>query len=178
MPINDSDLMKILMRAAAQMKRDPMRSDSGDAAAQMKRDPMRSDGGDSAAHGRLGDRGEGARPFGGPRHLPHRGLGHVLEQLGEGEAISQRELADRLGIRPQSVSEAICILEERGLIERSLSPEDRRITLISITEEGLALRGRLAEERRDRAARLFGALSEEEKEQLAELLGKVIGSAD
>ncbi len=163
MPINDSDLMKILMRAAAQMKRDPMRSDSGD----------------PAAHGRPGDRGEGAaRPFGGPRHLPHRGLGHVLEQLGEGEAISQRELADRLGIRPQSVSEAICILEERGLIERSLSPEDRRITLISITEEGLALRGRLAEERRDRAARLFGALSEEEKEQLAELLGKVIGSAD
>ncbi len=113
-----------------------------------------------------GCKGEGKKP-------EHKGYGRILAKLNPGEAISQKELAERLGIRPQSVSEALYVLAERGLIERSVCESDRRVMLISLSEEGAAIREKMMAHRANRANRFFACLTEDEKAELLRLLNKI-----
>lgn len=109
--------------------------------------------------------GEGARGC--------RGFGHILDLLSEHDGLSQRQIADMLDIRPQSISEAIATLEERGLIRKEINEQDRRGLLVYITEDGLKTQTELHNERVRNAKRIFAAISEEEKQTLLELLEKV-----
>ncbi len=108
-----------------------------------------------------------------PNSARPRGFGHILDLLAENSGVSQQQLADSLHIRPQSISEAIGILESRGFIRKEASPTDRRVTLIHITEEGRAHAIVLAEERRQHAQRFFSVLSDQEKDSLMEILSKL-----
>jgi DNA-binding MarR family transcriptional regulator len=49
------------------------------------------------------------------------------------------KIGERLMVHPASVTNAIRKLESRGLVQRNLSPDDRRIVLASITAEGRAV---------------------------------------
>ena len=118
------------------------------------------------------------RPEEGHRHHKGRGYGHILDLLADGEGISQQQIADALGIRPQSVSEAVAIMEDQGFVRKEANKNDRRITLVYITEQGGIRREELAQERAQRAKRLFSVLSESEKEQLLQLLEKINLSAE
>lgn len=102
-----------------------------------------------------------------------RGAGHILELLMEQSGISQQEIADKLGIRAQSVSEAVAVLEERGHIRRVASPDDRRVTLIHLTESGHTHAEILAQERKAHAEEFFAVLTAGEKETLRALLTKI-----
>lgn len=111
----------------------------------------------------------------------HRGHGQILSALTserENGGISQQLLADRVGIRPQSLSEALVSLEKQGYIVRSVSPIDKRKTLVSITDAGVEQSRHLAEERAVRADRVFGILNDDEREKLFELLSKLIDNGN
>lgn len=49
------------------------------------------------------------------------------------------KMGERLMVHPASVTNAIRKLESRGLVERRLSPDDRRVVLATITGEGRAI---------------------------------------
>jgi len=49
------------------------------------------------------------------------------------------KMGERLMVHPASVTNAIRKLESRGLVQRYLSPDDRRIVLATITDDGRAL---------------------------------------
>ena len=49
------------------------------------------------------------------------------------------KMGERLMVHPASVTNAIRRLEERGLVQRHLSPADRRVVLAGITEHGRAV---------------------------------------
>ena len=49
------------------------------------------------------------------------------------------KLGERLMVHPAAVTNAIGKLEQRGLVRRSMSPEDRRVVLATITDHGRAL---------------------------------------
>ena len=112
------------------------------------------------------------RAEGGGKHK-RQAFGHLLDLLMAQDGMSQQQLADALGIRPQSVSEAVAILEERGLIRREKSPTDGRKTLIFITPAGVARREDAANSRRAHAEAFFAPLSAAEKETLGVLLHKL-----
>ena len=59
----------------------------------------------------------------------------VLEQPG----IDQRTLARFMALDTSTTAGVVDRLESRGLLQRSLSPEDRRVRLLSLTQEGRAL---------------------------------------
>ena len=44
----------------------------------------------------------------------------------------------RLMVHPAAVTNAIGKLEQRGLVQRQMSPDDRRVVLAAITDEGRA----------------------------------------
>lgn len=102
-----------------------------------------------------------------------RGYGHILDLLTIDEGISQQQIAEKLSIRQQSVSEAISLMEQQSYITKAASPSDKRVTLIYITEEGIQHRIKLAEERKKHAQKVFSVFSEEEKKVLLALLEKL-----
>ena len=101
------------------------------------------------------------------------GQSRALSLLREGETMTQRELTERLGIRPGSASELIGKLERAGLITRAPSELDRRTADIALTEAGAARRREREGEARTGTAELFSALTEEEKTALLALLEKL-----
>ena len=60
----------------------------------------------------------------------------ALIHLDRIEELSQTELADRLGMRKAATGTLIEGLEDKGLVERRRSQEDRRLQLVSITDAG------------------------------------------
>lgn len=114
-----------------------------------------------------GPKGPGCGPKG------PRGFGRILRVLSETEGLSQIEIAEKLDIRPQSVSEAVHKLEALGFVRREFSDADRRKVVIFLTEKGAMQRAEVQERREYRAAQLFGMLTEDEKAELLRLLKKV-----
>lgn len=97
----------------------------------------------------------------------------ILIILRESGVMTQKELTERLGIQPGSVSEILSKLESAGLITRTQNETDRRTTDILLTEEGGALAEEAAEQRRKRHEEMFSCLAPEEKETLNALLEKI-----
>ena len=77
-------------------------------------------------------------------------------------------------INPSSVSELISKLESEGYVVRTVDPDDKRATLITLTEVGRARAYELEDERNERFEKFFEPLTEEEKEQLLALMEKLM----
>jgi DNA-binding MarR family transcriptional regulator len=85
-------------------------------------------------------------------------------------AMTLGALADHEGVSAPSITKVITILEEKGLVQRSADPVDRRVTNVSTTAAGAAL---VAESKRRKTAWLTGRireLSPEERQRLAAAL--------
>ncbi len=105
---------------------------------------------------------------------PHGSQEQLIRMLQErGGIADQRELQERMRIRPASASELLTKLEEKGLIERRRDEEDRRRVRIVLTDAGSAqAQAPVEEDQPD----LFQALSAEEQDTLRTLLLKVLES--
>lgn len=101
------------------------------------------------------------------------GQKRILMMLAEQGELTQRELTERLGVRPGSASEILAKLENAGLIARTQNEEDRRTVNVSLTEAGSALAAESAEKRSGLSEEMFSCLSDGEKETLLSLLEKL-----
>lgn len=86
--------------------------------------------------------------------------------------MTQKELQEILQIQPGSMSELLAKLEEKGLILRRKDDEDKRRSILTLTEAGQTA----AKEQQGEEKPLFGALDETEQEELKNLLGKLLDS--
>ena len=101
------------------------------------------------------------------------GRGRILTTLCREDGLSQKILAERLDIRPQSLSETIVKLAEDKLVERIPSENDKRELLIYITEEGRIRAAGIRARREAFANDFFSSLSEEEIISLGNILLKL-----
>ena len=108
----------------------------------------------------------------------HRGYGHILDLLSQHNGLTQQQLAQMLGIRPQSASEAVTNLEEQGLVEKSPNPQDKRSYLLYITPEGQKQQEETQKRRQENARRILEPLTAEEKNTLQTLLQKVVSALE
>ncbi len=83
--------------------------------------------------------------------------GVVLGRLDREGPQSTSKLAAAERVRPQSMSQTVAELESQGLVARRPDPDDRRSSLIELTEAGLT---ELHEDRRRREGWLTEALQE------------------
>jgi DNA-binding MarR family transcriptional regulator len=98
----------------------------------------------------------------------------ILRMLGTNPGLTQQTLSELLGVFPSQLVLLLDLLEERKLIERRNSPEDRRSYRLHLTQRGrgaLAQIGHLTEQLEDD---LFAALSEREVRILGELLARIV----
>ena len=106
------------------------------------------------------------------RAFAQRRLLSVL--LGYEDGVRQKVLAEEMRINPSSISELISKLEAEGYAARTVDPDDKRATLITLTEVGKARAYELEDERNERFAKPFANLNDQEKDQLLKLLEKLI----
>jgi DNA-binding MarR family transcriptional regulator len=94
------------------------------------------------------------------------------------DGISQRDLAEVLGLDPSQVVALVDELAAGGLVERRPSPTDRRAKLVAATAQGVRLRRR-ADERAAAGVQVqLGGLTREEQDALRELLVRVVRAGD
>lgn len=108
-----------------------------------------------------------------PGSNPMHGQGRILSLLKLQPEITQKELGYLLGIRPQSLGELLVKLETAGFISRSQLEDDKRVMVITLTEEGAEAANNQAQPEQD-AEDVFSCLDAEQQGSLREMLATLI----
>ena len=96
------------------------------------------------------------------------GQGRILMILKRCDGISTKELSEILNIKVTSLNETLNKLQQKDLVEKRPSPEDRRILLVYLTKKGSDFRFETPKD-----LDIFDCLSETQKENLDEYLSLI-----
>ncbi|BCY07694.1 hypothetical protein L3i22_027820 [Actinoplanes sp. L3-i22] len=96
--------------------------------------------------------------------------GRALSRLMSDGEMRLSALAERLRIAPRSATEVVDDLQERGLVVRRPDPDDRRATLVALTEQGRTTGSEIRAARAAASERLFAALDETDRATLGRIL--------
>jgi DNA-binding MarR family transcriptional regulator len=112
------------------------------------------------------------------RSLADRGLTpartHLLWELGRRGPSTQRVLAEALDVSPRNVTGLVDALEEGGFVVRRPHPEDRRATLVTLTDKGADSFEEMGREHVEFARLLFGSMPEDRLDCLVDGLDSVL----
>jgi DNA-binding MarR family transcriptional regulator len=100
----------------------------------------------------------------------YRGQNFVLMALAEEDGLAQWELAERLLVRPPTISNSLDRMEAAGWIERRPDGEDRRISRVYLTKAGRALHDPASALWLNLEERTFAGLTFEERRSLWQML--------
>ena len=99
---------------------------------------------------------------------PHQA--RALGVVGRRDGVRLTDLAEALHIAPRSATEVADGLQERGLVERTPDPGDRRAVILRPTDEGRRIRAEIDAARTADSAELFARLPAADRTELARLL--------
>lgn len=88
------------------------------------------------------------------------------------------KLADALGIRPNVATGIVQRLVDRSLVERREDPEDRRVRILTVTDQGLALIEELGDIALAKGRRLLERLTDQQLGQLRDILAALESPAE
>ena len=100
---------------------------------------------------------------------------HVLLHLHQsGGQMPQRELLDSLKVKPSTVNGILDRMEEKGLVERTVSGTDARQRLVALTPAGREREEQVKQTFLEAEALIVQGLTKEETDTLRSLLERVI----
>ena len=100
---------------------------------------------------------------------------HVLRYLRQnGGQMPQRELLENLRVKPSTVNGILDRMEEKGLVERSVSGTDARQRVVALTPAGLEREAEVKQSFLEAEALIARGMTEEETDTLRSLLERVI----
>ncbi|MGL5616031.1 MAG: MarR family winged helix-turn-helix transcriptional regulator [Sarcina sp.] len=97
----------------------------------------------------------------------------LLFSLMKNEVLSQKEIAEKLNIKPATVNVMVKRLEKTGLVEKSKDEVDLRISRIRLTTKGQETCLEAMDTMAKMSKKIFQCLTEDEEETLKILLNKV-----
>ncbi|MEU7894105.1 MarR family transcriptional regulator [Nonomuraea sp. NPDC049152] len=98
----------------------------------------------------------------------------LLARLADARQLTMTELADGVVYSRSGLTYQASLLERAGLVTRGPSPDDERATLVTITDGGLALVGRVLPGHIEVVRRLlFNPLTEEDLHDLGDIMTRV-----
>ena len=100
----------------------------------------------------------------------------VLMLLREHGSMTQRDLLERMEVRPSSLSELLGKLESHGWVVKEKSAADKRNYDVALTPDGLRALEELEAQNCAAASELLSCLEPEERARLAALLEKLSGA--
>jgi DNA-binding MarR family transcriptional regulator len=100
----------------------------------------------------------------------YRGQNFVLTALAEQEGLAQSELAEKLLVRPPTISNSLERMETAGWIVRRTDPDDRRVSRVYLTDTGCALQESVSSLWHDLQVQTFAGLTSEQIDSLWHVL--------
>lgn len=97
----------------------------------------------------------------------------VLVELKHCQMCTIGDLAEAMGSAPGNASAMCKTLEKKGLVTRSRNPEDERIVLVNLTDQGTGLLQDIEKELTAKCDPLLAEYSDEDFEQILLGLGKL-----
>ncbi|MGO1117576.1 MarR family winged helix-turn-helix transcriptional regulator [Rhodovibrionaceae bacterium A322] len=97
----------------------------------------------------------------------------TLRRQGKGKSLSPSDLAKEMMLSTSAMTNRLDRLEKRGLLTRSVDPNDRRGLKISLSDDGFALADELVVSHVATEERMLSGLSAQERQQLSDLLDKI-----
>ena len=88
----------------------------------------------------------------------------------ENGSCSQKQIEDFLQVSHPTVVGLVSRMEQSGYIQTSVSPDDKRNKIVTVTDSGMALASELCRFMDDMDNRMLEGLSEEQQSQLADML--------
>jgi MarR family transcriptional regulator for hemolysin len=109
------------------------------------------------------------------KQLKHLGIGQagwmtIAMIAKSGEPMSQRALADLVGVEGPSMVSMLDRLEREGLVTRAPRPTDRRVKLVHLTEAGTTLYQQVREQAQAVRTALLGDIDPDQLKAATELL--------
>lgn len=98
----------------------------------------------------------------------------ALSQVDLTPGVDQRTLARSIGLDTSTVAGVIDRLEARGLMQRMASPEDRRVRLLSLTDDGQDLLRAVQPDMLKAQQRILQPLPAAEREKFMQMLRKLV----
>jgi DNA-binding MarR family transcriptional regulator len=90
----------------------------------------------------------------------------TLTRIAGETGVSQKRLADEIGVTPGTISIRVDRLVEEGLAERRPDPDSKRNSLVALTDKGRELFERVAPAHLANERRLLAGLSDEDRRKL------------
>lgn len=109
----------------------------------------------------------GVDAFNGPQ-------GRILDVLWVEDGIPAKEISRRTGLASSTLTSMLDRMEAQGLIRREASANDRRVTLICLTDEARRLEGKYEEVSAEMSEIYFRGFSDEEVEKFEGALLRIL----
>ena len=100
----------------------------------------------------------------------------ALQTVHNVPGIDQRTLAGAIGFETSTIAGMVDRLESRGLLRRSVSPDDRRVRRLALTAEGRSLRAALVPAMQRAQQRMLAPLSKAERSEFMRMLRVLVTS--
>ena len=100
--------------------------------------------------------------------------GGILVKLFSGRQYTMQEMAAAIHRTKPTVTVLVAKLEEQGYVQRTKSPEDSRVTLLHITEQGRALEPVFQEVSAKLNALVYQGLTEEKSQAMTTALRQIL----
>ncbi|GAM10306.1 putative transcriptional regulatory protein for hcr operon [Geobacter sp. OR-1] len=88
---------------------------------------------------------------------------HILFEVRRAGNPSMQQVAEELGIDITTFSRQVKTLETRGLIAKEVSPGDRRVNLLKVTDKGLQVLTQIDRFMEQKIEQIFSAMTEFER---------------
>ncbi len=99
----------------------------------------------------------------------------VMAVLARFDAVSAREVADRTAMDKVAVSRALSRLVEAGRVSRGTHDDDKRRSVLSLTEDGWSIHDTVAPLARQHERDVLALLDDGERAALRRILDKLLG---
>ncbi len=97
----------------------------------------------------------------------------ALSRIADAGSMRVTELADQLGVACSTAGRHAANLESGGFVTRAPDPEDKRVTVVAVSDRGVELIQRLRDVQRDLLAEALTGWEDDELEALAGLLRRL-----
>ena len=101
-----------------------------------------------------------------------------LVQFFDSNIMSIKELASQLDITSGGVTRILTSLEKKGIIERRISPEDRRNIDVHLTQKGIEMVARIREASYDLHGEILSHITPEHREQVLNAIEQLVKAID
>lgn len=102
------------------------------------------------------------------------GQGRLLYVLWQADNLTISELSDKTSLAKNTVSAVIDGMVKKGMVERRINPENRRQTMVSLTEYAKSMQAKYEAVSQQMNKLFYDGFSEREREEFEQFLARIL----